>query len=279
MRFVSAERNGEHFAALVDGDRLIPLRDVDELGALTDNALLAAPALKRSAAVPLAEARLRPVVPRPGKIICLGLNYSGHTAEASLERPEYPVLFTKFVESLIGPYDDVQLPAESSAPDYEVELAVIIGQRTRRATRDQALAAIAGVAVANDVTMRDYQRRTGQWLQGKSWEATTPLGPELVTLDEVDLEGGLDIGLSLNGVQMQRANTSALIFDVPTIIERVSEFVTLGPGDVILTGTPEGVGDFRDPPVRLQPGDLLRAEVIGVGVLENRVVSEAHDAR
>jgi acylpyruvate hydrolase len=275
MRFVSAESDGARFAALLDGERLIPIRGVDELGRGAGSAQLIDPDLDHEGTVRLDEARLRPVVPCPGKIICLGLNYRAHANEAGRELPTYPVLFTKFAESLVGPYDDVLLPPETSAGDFEAEMAIVIGTPVRRVRPEDAFMAIAGVTVANDVTMRDFQRRTPQWLQGKSWEATTPLGPALVTLDEVDLAGGLQVSLTLNGIEMQRASTASMIFDVPTIVARVSEFVTLQPGDVILTGTPDGVGDFRDPPVRLHDGDVLCTEVVGVGRLQNRVVSES----
>ena len=189
--------------------------------------------------------------------------------------PTYRVLFTKFAESLVMPYDDVMLPPETTAGDFEAEMAIVIGTSIRRARREDAVSAIAGVTVANDVTMRDFQCRTPQWLQGKSWEGTTPLGPALVTLDEVDLASGLEVSSMLKRDRDARASTASMIFDVPTIVVRASEFITLHPSDVILTGTPGGVGDFRDPSVRLHDGDVLRTELTGVGLLENRVVSES----
>ena len=166
------------------------------------------------------------------------------------------------------------LPPESSKVDYEAELAVIIGREGRRIAPGDALDHIAGLSVANDITMRDYQQRTHQWLQGKAWDASTPLGPYLVTLDEVGDIGKLDLRLELNGQQMQSSNTELLIFDVPTTIAHISEFTTLAPGDVILTGTPGGVGARRDPPVFLKPGDIVRVEIPGVGILENAITSE-----
>jgi acylpyruvate hydrolase len=159
--------------------------------------------------------------------------------------------------------------------DYEAELAVVVGRGGRRIAADDALSHVAGLTVANDITMRDYQRRSHQWLQGKAWDGSTPLGPYLVTLDEVDHVSRIDVRLQLNGEEMQSSNTERLIFDIPTIIAQVSQFTALSPGDVILTGTPGGVGDRRDPPVYLAPGDVVRVEIPGVGVLENTLVAEA----
>jgi acylpyruvate hydrolase len=225
--------------------------------------------------VPLAEVTLRPVVPRPSKIICVGLNYLNHVGETGREIPEYPVLFTKFAESLAGPYDPIALPPESSQVDYEGELAVVIGRAGRRITADAAFAHVAGYAIANDVTMRDFQYKTHQWLQGKAWEASTPVGPWLVTPDETGDPSTLEIALTLNGTVMQQANTAQLMFDIPVLISRISEFVTLVPGDLILTGTPGGVGFRRDPQVFLAPGDRVSVEISGIGALDNAVVAEA----
>ncbi|HLH67173.1 MAG TPA: fumarylacetoacetate hydrolase family protein [Solirubrobacteraceae bacterium] len=274
MRFASVQSGDRRFAALVEGDRLVPLRGITELGAATDIGILGDPPLEPSGAIALEEALLRPVIPRPAKIICLGLNYVDHAAEASRGLPDYPVLFTKFPDCLVGPFDAVVKPPESDAMDYEVELALIIGRSVRRADAQEGAAAIAGVTVANDITMRDFQHRTHQWLQGKSWPSSTPVGPYLVTLDELDLSAGLDLALWLNGVEMQRASTRDMLFDPGAIIARISEFTPLSPGDLILTGTPAGVGHFREPPVHLKPGDRLRAEISGVGALENVVVAE-----
>jgi len=204
MRFASCEAGGERFAALVEEDRAIPLDGVRELGAHMTAEQLARPSLSPRRVVPLDEVRLRPVVPRPGKIICLGLNYRTHVDETKRDLPDYPVLFTKFPESLVGPFDDIVKPPESAQVDYEAELAVVIGRRVRRAAEADALAAVAGYAVANDVTMRDYQYRSHQWLQGKTWPASTPLGPFLVTPDEVGDPATLDISLERNGVELQR---------------------------------------------------------------------------
>ena len=273
MRFASCRLGERRFAAVIDGDEVRPLAGITELGAGTDTDLLADPP-EDQISYTLEEVELRPAIPKPGKVICLGLNYHAHVEETKRDLPSYPVLFNKFAESLIGPYGPIIKPPESSQVDYEAELAVVIGRPARRVTPEQAIKYVAGYSVSNDVTMRDYQYKTHQWLQGKSWSHSTPLGPFLVTPDEVRDPGKLDITLDLNGRRMQSSNTEFLIFDVPTIVAMLSEFVTLQPGDVILTGTPGGVGYRRDPQVFLEPGDRVRVEIPGVGTIENEVVAE-----
>jgi acylpyruvate hydrolase len=274
MRFASCSHAGWSFAAAIDGDRAIPLAGVDELGSATPSRLLMDPALDHRHAVPIADVTLRPVIPRPGKIVCVGLNYLDHVGETGRELPEYPVLFTKFAETLTGPRDPIVLPPESAQVDYEGEMAVVIGRAGRRIAVEDAPQHIAGYTVANDVTMRDYQYKTHQWLQGKAWEASTPLGPWLVTPDEAGDGRELDISLTLNGRVLQQASTAQLMFDVPTLVSRLSQVVTLMPGDVILTGTPGGVGYRRDPQVFLSPGDEVVVEISNLGRLVNPVVAE-----
>ena len=273
MRFASCSLGDRRFAGLVEGDAVRPLRDVEELGAATPAEVLADPPLT-DARLPLAEVRLRPVVPRPGKILCMGLNYRAHVDEGVYEPPEYPVLFSKFADALVAAGDPIVAPPESSAVDYEAELALVIGRRVRRVSGAEALAAVGGYTIANDVTMRDYQYRTHQWLPGKNWAASTPLGPFLVTPDEVGDPHALDISLELNGERMQSGNTRQLIFDIPAIIAAISEFIPLAPGDVVLTGTPSGVGYRREPKVLLGDGDRIVIDIERVGRLENPVVAE-----
>lgn len=216
---------------------------------------------------------LAPVVPRPAKIVCVGLNYAPHIREMGRELPEHPTLFAKYPEALIGPNDPLVLPAASDAVDWEAELALVIGRRVRHADDDEAAAAIAGFTICNDVTTRDWQYRTKQWLQGKTFEATTPLGPVLVTPDE--LPGGtrpeLAIRTIVGGEKMQEANTSELVFDPVALVRYVSTILTLQPGDVIATGTPGGVGHARTPPRYLTDGDVLVTEIDGIGRCENAV--------
>jgi acylpyruvate hydrolase len=274
VRFASCVHQKSRFAAAIVDGRAVPIRGVDELGTQTPTELLAQPPLEPRRAIPADEIVLRPVVPRPGKIVCVGLNYLAHVGETGRDVPEYPVLFTKFAETLCGPYDPLALPPESEQVDYEAELAVVIGRAGRRIDPEDGLSHVAGYTIANDVTMRDYQYKTHQWLQGKAWEASTPLGPWLVTPDEVGDPSELDLRLSVNDRTLQSANTAQMMFDVPALVAHVSRFVTLRPGDVLLTGTPGGVGFRREPQVFLRPGDRVRVEISGLGQLDNPVVAE-----
>jgi acylpyruvate hydrolase len=274
VRFASCLLGDRRLAGLVEDDVVRPLRDVVELGRDTPSEVLADPPVTGER-VPLAAVRLLPVLPRPGKIVCVGLNYRAHAEEGGYDVPDYPTLFTKFAETLVAAGDPILLPPESSAVDFEAELAFVVGRPVRRASGAAALEAVAGYTVANDISMRDYQYRTAQWLPGKNWAASTPLGPFLVTADEVGDPHQLDISLELNGERMQSANTSRFIFDVPTLVATISEFIPLAPGDVVLTGTPSGVGYRRDPKVLLRDGDRITVEVERVGRLENRVLAEA----
>jgi acylpyruvate hydrolase len=258
-------------AARVDGGTAVEI-DAPDLGAL-----LAEPAWRERAAAAdgarhdLAGADLAPLVPRPGKIFCVGLNYRTHILEMGRELPEHPTLFAKFAEALVGPHDPVALDPASEAVDWEAELAVVVGAPVRRASEAEAEAAIAGFAVLNDVTMRDWQYRTLQWLQGKTFEATTPFGPQLVTPDE--LPGGvrpaLDLTCAVDGETVQTANTSDLVFDPVALVAYISRIVTLNPGDVIATGTPGGVGHARKPPRYLGDGAVLTTEIEGLGSQRN----------
>ncbi|WP_218027303.1 fumarylacetoacetate hydrolase family protein [Nocardia vaccinii] len=250
MAYATYEYQDSRHVGLVehggDGDRLVPLTGLAELGRATPDDVLTAAALRPEESVAVSDVRLCPVIPAPDKIICIGLNYHAHVGETGRELPTYPVMFTKFASSLVGPNDDILLPRESMEVDYEAELAVIIGRRGRRISRENALDHVLGYTVANDISMRDYQRKSHQWLQGKAWDRSTPLGPYLVRPDEVDVTA-VGIRAALDGQKLQDANTSQLIFDIPTLISTISEFATLLPGDVILTGTPGGVGMKRVP--------------------------------
>jgi len=222
---------------------------------------------------PLESLDLAPVVLRPGKIICVGHNYRSHIEEVGVDVPEYPTLFAKFAPSLIGAHDDLVMPYASDEVDWEVELALVIGTAVRHADAEQAEAAIAGYTVSNDVSVRDWQRRTKQWLQGKTFEHTTPLGPTLVTADEVDADD-LTIRCSVDDEVKQEGHTSDLLFSAVDLVAYTSQILTLEPGDVILTGTPGGVGRAREPAEFLQPGQVLRSEVDGLGECVNPVVKE-----
>jgi len=273
-RYASCELDGHRFAALVDGDGLRPLKGVAELGRETPAEVLADPPLEDER-LPIADVTLRPVVPSPGKIVCVGLNYKAHVDEGVYDVPDYPALFSKFADTLVGAGGPVRLPPESEAVDFEAELAFVVGRPVRRVRGEEAaFGAVAGYTIANDVSMRDYQYKTHQWLPGKNWADSAPLGPYLVTPDEVGDPHALDISLELNGERMQASNTRHFIFDIPTLVATISEFVPLAPGDVVLTGTPSGVGYRRDPKVLLRDGDRMVVEIERVGRLENPVVAE-----
>jgi 2-keto-4-pentenoate hydratase/2-oxohepta-3-ene-1,7-dioic acid hydratase in catechol pathway len=217
---------------------------------------------------------LLPVVPRPPKIICVARNYGKHAAEAGLDLLEYPNLFIRFAQSLVADGAPIVVPKVSEQVDWEAELAVIIGKRGKHIPAAEAYEYVAGYALFNDVSVRDWQLRVKQFGAGKNFDGSGPFGPELVTRDEVADPQQLAISLTVNGETMQSSTTAEMVFDVPTLIEHISQFTTLEPGDVIATGTPAGVGHFRKPPVYLKAGDVVRVEIEGLGVQENPVVDE-----
>ena len=210
--------------------------------------------------------------PVPAKVICCGLNYADHIAETGRETPAYPTLFAKYADTLIGPDDDIVVPAGCEL-DWEAELAVVIGTEVRHADREQAADAIAGYAVANDISLRDWQRRTLQWFQGKAWDRTTPVSDHYVSADDVDPVAGLDIVCRVNGEVRQRSNTRELVFDAADLVSYISTFTRLTPGDLVLTGTPGGVGLGMTPPLYLASGDVVETEIDGIGSLSNRIVT------
>jgi len=272
MRLATIRTEYGTTAARLDGDVLVPLEAADV------GELLAAGGGGRpregAAPVPAAGADFAPVVPRPGKIICVGLNYRAHILETGRELPEYPTLFAKFADTLTGARDDLVLPSVSEKVDWEVELGVIIGRPVYRASVDEAEAGIAGYTVVNDVSMRDWQRRTLQWLQGKMFERSTPTGPYLVTADEVGTAPDLEVRCEVDDVVMQQSRTSDLLFGAAEIVAYASQAVTLRPGDLIATGTPGGVGNARKPPVYLRPGNVLRTWIEGLGECLNQCVPD-----
>ncbi len=283
MRFTTVRTaDGRRQVARVEGPdedaplTLLPFSDV--------RALLEQPDWRRAGAEPgepagaLDAADLAPLIPTPSKILCLGLNYRSHIHEMGRELPDYPTLFGKDAASLLGPRDDLVLPRASNAPDWEAELAVVICTRVRHADVEQARGAIAGYTMLNDVSMRDWQRRTTQWLQGKMFEASTPLGPVLVTPDElphVDDTVDVRVTCEVDGELKQDARTSDLIFGPAETIAYVSTFTTLNPGDIISTGTAGGVGSAATPPVYLQDGQTVVVRGQGIGACVNRCVTEA----
>jgi acylpyruvate hydrolase len=276
VKLATVRIQGAHRAARID-DGTATVLDVDDVGVL-----LADPAWKGRASsatgptAPVEQLDYAPLVPRPDKIICVGLNYRDHIAEMGRQPPEHPTVFAKYRSALIGAGDDIVLPAASNEVDWEAELAVVIGSPIRHGDHDAALAAIAGYAVLNDVSARDWQRRTMQFLQGKTFESSTPLGPWLVTPDEPGATPGPDqrITCTVDGEVMQDSNTGELLFDPPTLVAYLSTVLTLLPGDVIATGTPGGVGAGRTPPRFLANGQLVVTTITGVGELRNRCRAE-----
>lgn len=210
---------------------------------------------------------------RPSKIICLGLNYAEHSKEGSFENPEKPVIFCKTQNALNGPFDPIILPKSSGQVDWEVELAIIISKEGKRINRTDAFDYIAGFTVMNDVSGREAQFSDSQWFRGKSFDGFAPTGPVIVTVDEIGDVNNLRLTAMVDGVVMQDGNTRDLIFDIPEIIENISEDITLLPGDIIATGTPAGVGIFRDPPVVLKPGNVVECRIEKIGSIINKVES------
>ncbi|MCM0638883.1 fumarylacetoacetate hydrolase family protein [Cellulomonas wangsupingiae] len=264
-------------AVRLDDDLAVEVPGVADVGAL-----LAAPDWRERAAAAdgrrhaladLEPSAWAPPVLRPSKIVCVGLNYRRHILEMGREPPAYPTLFAKYPEALIGPYDPIVLPAHAAdAVDWEGEVAVVVGATARRLDEAAAADAIAGYAVLNDVTMRDYQYRTAQWLQGKTFEATTPFGPWL-TVTDAPVTG--DLRTVLDDEQVQHTPVDDMVFGPAALVAYVSQILTLHPGDVIATGTPGGVGHARRPPRYLRPGQVLTTSVDGLGELRNDVVAEA----
>ncbi|OEH54784.1 fumarylacetoacetate hydrolase [Oceanobacillus sp. E9] len=210
-------------------------------------------------------------VNRPGKLVCVGNNYMDHCIEQDVEPPKKPMIFSKWASCIIGPDDAIKLPEESVQVDYEAELAVVIGKKGKNITEEEALDYVFGYTIINDVSARDIQFEDVQWVRGKSYDTFAPIGPVIVTKDEIEDPHQLDITLELNGEKLQDSNTTNLIFDIPYIISYLSKGFTFEPGDIIATGTPHGVGVFRDPQVFLKSGDTCTIEIENIGVLENTV--------
>jgi 2-keto-4-pentenoate hydratase/2-oxohepta-3-ene-1,7-dioic acid hydratase in catechol pathway len=287
LKFVSYRSGSEARLAVVDGDHIIDLNRANpdipvdarqallagvDLAAAGRRAIEAAGPAERQA---LAGASLAPVVPEPGKTICLGLNYYDHAAESGRDKPVYPWFFLRSTTSLLAHGEASPRPRVSEKFDYEAELAVVIGKRARHVKREEALGYVFGYACFNDISVRDYQKRTPQWTIGKNFDRTGALGPALISADELPPGGaGLRIQSRLNGEVMQDANTRDMIWDVAETIALLTECLTLEPGDVIAMGTPAGVGQSRTPPVWMKPGDTIEVEIEGVGLLVNTIEDE-----
>lgn len=279
MRLATLRTPSGSIAVRIDGETAVTVPGFADVGALlhaADWRTLAAAA--DGPEVDLAE--LGPeaweaVVPAPSKIVCVGLNYRNHILEMGRDLPEYPTLFAKYPEALIGPNDPIVVPAYAAgALDWEGELAVVIGATVRRSDPEEASDAIAGYSVINDVTMRDFQYRTPEWFQGKTFERSSPFGPVLVTSDEWRPSSTATLSTVVDGETVQSTPTDDLVFGPAALVSYISHIVTLQPGDVIATGTPGGVGHARKPPRYLTDGSVLDTAIDGIGGLTNRVVVE-----
>ncbi len=270
MRLVTFSRaGGAPQAGVVSGDQVSGLGS-DMISVISSGATPAA----SGPSYALTDVTLLAPIPRPPKLIFVGLNYRDHAAETNLEIPKVPTIFNKFPSVVIGPGDNIVLPKVSSRPDYEAEFAFVIGRGGRYIPAARAMEHVFGYTIVNDVSARDYQMATSQWLMGKTFDTFAPMGPWIVTADEIADPHSLDIRLEINGERLQNSNTRELIFKIPELIEFLSKVVTLESGDVVITGTPAGVGFTRKPPRYLKPGDQVSIYVQGIGTLTNPVVAE-----
>ncbi|WP_110926582.1 fumarylacetoacetate hydrolase family protein [Bacillus massiliglaciei] len=266
--FVPADMEG----FLQGGDESLSMAEESVRFALANRESFRHPLIHR-----LEDVKIEAPVQKPGKIICVGQNYREHIAEMGREMPPFPVVFAKFANAVIGPHDDIPFYPISEQLDYEAEFAFVMGKRAKNVEKEEALRYVAGYTIANDVTYRDIQRRTLQWLQGKAVDGSVPLGPWIVTSDELSDPSGLEVRLTVNGEERQKSNTENLVFNVGYLVEFLSNLMTLEPGDLILTGTPGGVGFARDPQTFLKDGDTVRIEIDKIGVLENKVAQAKGD--
>lgn len=286
MRLVTFEQGGTRRLGVRTGDAIVDLSQADgslptnmrDFLAAGESALSAAKSAadKGEHTIPTADVKICAPISNPEKVICIGLNYADHAKESGMDIPPEPVVFSKFPSCIIDPGDKIVAPSVSNEVDYEVELVVVIGKSGRNIAEADALSHVAGYTVGHDVSARDYQLQKpgGQWLMGKNFDTFAPLGPELVTSDEIADPGNLDIRCILNGETVQESNTCQLIFNVATLITYLSHAFTLTPGDIIFTGTPSGVGMGRTPQVWLKEGDVVVCEIDGIGRIENPVVSD-----
>jgi len=271
MKLATVRTQDGTAAVRVEGNNGVVISGVPDVGALLarpDWRTLAETA--DGAELPLND--LATVIPQPGKVVCVGLNYRAHILEMGRPLPEYPTLFAKFTDTLIGPTDDIEIPSDAGDNvDWECELVVVVGATLRGADETEAAAGIAGYTIMNDVSMRDWQFRTREWLQGKNFGNTTPVGPVMVTTDE--WRPGPTIRTVVDGEVLQEASTGDLVFSPANLVSYISEMITLRPGDIIATGTPGGVGHARKPPRYLSPGARVQVSIDGIGALENTCVA------
>jgi acylpyruvate hydrolase len=263
------DSRGDHFA-LVEGDKfhLLPHRSLVEVLAQGINELRSC----TTEVIEFDKLSLRNPLDNTSRIFCIGMNYSAHVKETGKPAPEFPSIFAKFPSTLADPYQEIILQGNSFEVDWEVELGVVIGKAGKNLEESDALSIVAGYVAVNDISMRDWQSKTTQWFQGKNFDQTTPIGPYIVTPDELDHARALSITCEVDGEIMQSGNTSDLIFEVPYLLSYISQFTTLLPGDLVITGTPGGVGMGRTPKRFLKPGETLSSSIEAIGILKNRFV-------
>ncbi len=273
MRLVTFDAGeGPRAGRLADG-RVVPLSHppAGGLGTLLREGLGAVSA-DREAGLPLDGVTLLPPVPDPGKIVCIGLNYRSHAAEQGVDPPETPTIFAKFANALAAPGAEVRLPSFSRKVDYEAEVAFVLARRCKDVSEEDAIDRVAGFTLLNDLSARDYQFMTPQWMPGKVFDGSAPCGPALVTPDEAGPHDAIEIRLSLNGEEMQRGTTADLVHSIPALVAYLSKLMTLEAGDIVSTGTPAGVGSLREPRVWLKPGDEVVIESPQLGTLATTLV-------
>lgn len=268
MQLVSFDNGDGVRAGALEGDRVVVLGP-GGIGALLRRGPV--PAQVTGETVALADVRILPPVPDPGKLICIGLNYHAHAAEQGAQAPETPTIFAKFANALAPAGAEVALPRYSRKVDYEAEVAFVIADRCKDVPESEALQHIAGYTLLNDLSARDYQFKTPQWMPGKIFDGAAPCGPALVTPDEAGPHDAIEISLTLNGERMQQGSTADLVHSIPALVAYLSELMTLEPGDIVSTGTPAGVGSLRDPKVWLKPGDEVVIDSPQLGTLETRL--------
>ena len=278
MKLATYTHNGTLGLGLIEGQSLKPIDTRLSMVALAARWDELRPAVERAAkgdSLPIASVELQAPVLNPGKIMAIGLNYADHIRESSLAKPEHQTWFSKQTSSLNRPFGPIEIPKVSEAVDYEAELVVVMGRGGRHISRDEAHKHVFGYCVGNDVSVRDWQLRTTQWVIGKSFDTHAPIGPWITTADEIGDPHRLGIRCFVNGERRQNSNTKELVFDVWAQIEQLSDAMTLYPGDLIFTGTPGGVGAAAKPPLRLKAGDIVRVEIDELGAIENRCENEA----
>jgi 2-keto-4-pentenoate hydratase/2-oxohepta-3-ene-1,7-dioic acid hydratase in catechol pathway len=283
MKLVTFVQSGSTRIGALVGDRVVDFSQADAslpkdmlsfLAGGKTTLAAAQKAIAEATGIPLSSVKLLAPIPRPGKIICIGLNYSDHAAETGQAIPKFPVVFSKYANTVIATGENIVLPRVSEQVDYEAELGFVIGKTARYISAANALDYVAGYLPVNDVSARDYQNRTSQWTIGKTFDTFAPMGPALVTSDEIPNPNNLKISLTINDETLQNSNTDKLIFNIQQLVESLSEVMTLEPGDVVSTGTPPGVGMARNPKRFMKPGDVVNITIEGLGTLSNPVVAE-----